>query len=229
MLDIPRIKYSHATQSWGKKTIFQGSLMTQLTKGFLIVFEGIDGTGKSTQLQMLASFLRENGHAVVETREPTNGKFGRRIRSLYKKRRSVSLEEELDLFLADRKEHVEELIKPALSAGKIVLCDRYYLSSAAYQGAAGLNPEEIIARNDFAPVPDLALVFDLDPVVAIRRITEKRGDTLNDFEQLDSLKKVASVFTGMQMAYIKRIDASGSAEAIGRLVQHHVRTLLHGE
>ncbi len=203
-------------------------MMTRLTKGILIVFEGIDGTGKSTQLQLLGSFLREKGHAVVETQEPTNGRFGRKIRSLYKKRSSLSAEEELDLFLADRKEHVEGVITPALSAKKIVLCDRYFLSSAAYQGAAGLNPKLIIARNSFAPDPDLALIFELDPIEAIRRITEKRGDTLNDFEQLDSLKKVASVFKRMQMDYIKRIDASGTPDAISRLVQQQVRTLLHG-
>ncbi len=201
--------------------------MTRLTKGLLIVFEGIDGTGKSSQLELLAAFLSKEGYDVVQTREPTNGRFGQKIRLLYQRRDSVSADDELDLFLADRKEHVEEVINPALAAKKIVLCDRYYLSTAAYQGGAGLDPNKIIQRNHFAPAPDLALVFELDPAESIRRITERRGDTLNDFEQLDSLKKVDSVFKKMQMTYIKRIDASGSIADISRIVQNHVMALLH--
>jgi len=200
--------------------------MTRLTEGLLIVFEGIDGTGKSTQLELLAAFLREHDYDVIETREPTSGTFGKKIRELYQNRDTVSSEEELELFLADRKEHVTNLIAPSLLEKKVVLCDRYYLSTAAYQGAAGLDPVKIIERNRFAPTPHLALIFELDPTESIRRITEKRRDTPNDFEQLDSLKKVDTVFKKMQLPFITRIDASQTEQSISRLVQNHVISLL---
>jgi dTMP kinase len=111
--------------------------MKRSKKGLLIVFEGIDGTGKSTQMSLLATALRQQGLEVLETREPTMGKFGQQIRALYNNRNGVTPEQELELFLADRREHVQNLLMPALMEGKIVLCDRYFLSTAAYQGCLG--------------------------------------------------------------------------------------------
>ncbi len=192
--------------------------------GRLIVFEGIDGTGKSTQLHLLQRYLEARGNRVVATREPTDGEYGQAIRSLYRNRNTLSREEELALFISDRREHVTTVIAPALALGRIVLCDRYFLSTAAYQGAAGLDPELIIARNGFAPPPDLALVFELDPREAVRRITEHRGELPNDFEQLDYLQKVDTVFRSMRLPYIRRIDASPAADQI----QQRVRTLVDG-
>ena len=132
--------------------------MIELSRGVLIVFEGIDGTGKSTQLALLSSSLKKDGYDVITTREPTDGRYGRQIRALYSNRVSVSREQELDLFLSDREEHVNEVIGPSLALKRIVLCDRYFLSTAAYQGAAGFDPLAIIERNNFAPMPDLALL-----------------------------------------------------------------------
>jgi len=192
--------------------------------GRLIVFEGIDGTGKSTQLHLLQRYLEACGNRVVATREPTDGEYGQAIRSLYHSRNTLSREEELALFMNDRREHVTTVIAPALALGRIVLCDRYFLSTAAYQGAAGLDPELIIAQNGFAPPPDLALVFELDPREAVRRITEHRGELPNDFEQLDYLQKVDTVFRSMRLPYIRRIDASPAADQI----QQRVRTLVDG-
>ncbi len=147
-----------------------------MRNGLLIAFEGIDGTGKSTQLQLLASFLQELGCRVITTREPTDGPFGRRIRELYVDRDSCSPEEELELFIEDRRQHVQELIEPQLRAGSIVLTDRYYFSTAAYQGAAGMDVEGIFTRNGFAPVPDLVILLTMDPEVSIARIREGRGE-----------------------------------------------------
>lgn len=143
--------------------------------GLLIVFEGTDGTGKSTQLQLLAKALQEKGLPVLTTREPTEGEYGQKIRQLYAHRHTVSLERELDLFLADRKEHVEQLLSPALRSGKVILCDRYYLSTVAYQGAAGLDPQLILSLNDFAPEPDLALLFHAPIQTGVSRIIQGRG------------------------------------------------------
>ncbi len=129
-------------------------------------------------------------------------------------RNGVSRKEELELFLADRREHVENLLLPALGDGKIVLCDRYYLSTVAYQGAAGFDLDEIMKMNSFAPQPDLALIFQATPATSIERITKKRGDNLNDFEQAESLAKVATVFDSLDLPYIRRIDATGTIESI---------------
>ncbi len=221
--------------------------MKRVKKGLLIVFEGIDGTGKSTQMSLLAASLRQQGLDVLETREPTMGQFGGQIRALYTSRNVVTREEELELFLADRREHVQELLLPALAAGKIVLCDRYFLSTAAYQGCldafgpfstipdasdtqpsptVGFTPAEIIEKNSFAPTPDLALLFSLSPQAGIQRIITGRGDTLNDFEREAALEKVAAIFDGLKLPYIHRIDASGSIESVHQSVLEAVRALL---
>ena len=195
-------------------------------RGLLIVFEGTDGTGKSTQHQLLEKYLVERNLPVVSTREPTDGTFGQKIRELYTNRSKFSPEEELKLFLNDRKQHVDELIKPTLSKGKIVLCDRYFLSTAAYQGAAGFDPETILERNSFAPDPDLALLFQVPPATGSKRIIHGRGDTPNDFEQLETLKKVAAIFSSLNRSYIRPIDATGSIDTVHKLVLQHVIPLL---
>ena len=200
--------------------------MIALSRGVLIVFEGIDGTGKSTQLALLSSSLKKDGYDVITTREPTDGRYGRQIRALYSNRVSVSREQELDLFLSDREEHVNEVIGPSLALKRIVLCDRYFLSTAAYQGAAGFDPLAIIERNSFAPMPDLALLLEISPEESIRRITEKRGDLLNDFEQLESLKQVDTIFSAMQLPCIRRIDASKTVGQIHQQIRITVTELL---
>ena len=177
-------------------------------RGRFIVFEGVDGTGKSTQLPLLADYLRSMGIVVVETREPTNGSYGKKIRELYGNRGDYSLEEELNLFVKDRREHVAKLITPALAAGKTVLCDRYYFSTAAYQGAAGGVVEQIFIANSFAPEPDLVLLLKMEPEESVRRIRELRSEQLNDFEQLDQLSKVAAIYESFTHNCITRIDAA---------------------
>ena len=200
--------------------------MSKTRKGTFIVFEGIDGTGKSTQINRLADVLLKMGHDVVVTREPTEGVFGQRIRALYQNRSAVSAADELDLFIKDRHEHIETLINPSLEAGKIVLCDRYFLSTAAYQGAAGCSPETILAHHRFAPEPDLAIIIEVPPQICIGRIIEKRGDQLNDFEQLESLKKVDSIFKQMDLPYLQRIDGSLAEEEVHRQVRGLIQRFL---
>ncbi|MFZ5799516.1 MAG: dTMP kinase, partial [Thermodesulfobacteriota bacterium] len=150
--------------------------MNDANKGILIAIEGIDGTGKSTQVGLLARYLRGKGCEVIETREPTGGPYGRRIRELFVDRSSCTLEEELNLFIEDRRQHVREVIAPALERGLIVLTDRYYFSTAAYQGAAGMNPAEVFARNSFAPRPDLVILLTMSPEISLVRIRESRGE-----------------------------------------------------
>lgn len=195
-------------------------------KGLLIVFEGTDGTGKSTQLNLLWRYLIAHGYPVITTREPTEGRYGRKIRKLYTNRHNHSPEEELELFLADRREHVTTLLLPALEKGTIVLCDRYFLSTAAYQGAIGFDPESILEQNTFAPDPDVALLFRASLETGLKRITSGRGDALNDFEQRESLEKVAAIFAAIKRPYIRIIDAEGSIDDVHQRVLQQVTPLL---
>ena len=195
-------------------------------KGVLIVFEGTDGTGKSTQLQLLSRYLQDKGYPVITTSEPTEGLYGQRIRELYVNRSKYSQDQELELFLADRREHVHNLLVPALEQGKVILCDRYFLSTAAYQGARGFDPEEIMTLNHFAPDPDLALLFQVPLDTGLKRITSGRGDELNDFEQRESLDHVAAIFSSIKRPYIRRIDSTGSIKEVHRMVIEHVNPLL---
>ncbi len=194
--------------------------------GLLIAFEGIDGTGKSTQLRLLADYLQEQQCPVVVTREPTDGTWGGKIRQLYVDRGSCTPEEELELFLRDRREHVETLLRPRLAEGAIVLTDRYYFSTAAYQGAAGLDVDDIFRRNGFAPVPDLVFLLTMAPELSVSRIEQGRGERCNDFEQIDQLKKVASLFAAFKDPCIRRVDAAGDPAAVHGRIRQEVDALL---
>ncbi len=191
-----------------------------MSKGQLIAFEGIDGTGKSTQIKLLADYLRAQGREVVETREPTDSSYGRRIRELYVNRSTCTPEEELELFIQDRRLHVQELIAPALATGSVVLTDRYYYSTAAYQGASGLEPAEILARNNFAPKPDLVILLTMPPELSAERIRIGRGEQPNAFEQLDALRKTAAIFAAFTDSCICRVDATQSVSAVHEQIQH---------
>ena len=197
-----------------------------MKRGLLIAFEGIDGTGKSTKLPLLADWLRGQGCAVVETREPTDGPYGREIRALYRDRSRVSRERELELFVLDRRQHVTECILPALEQGRIVLTDRYYFSTAAYQGAGGSDPAAIFAANAFAPEPDLVLLLTLPVGEGVARIRDLRGETLNDFERQEQLEKVAALFASFPHDCIVRIQAARPVAAVQAAIREAVRPLL---
>ena len=141
----------------------------------LIAFEGIDGSGKSTQAAMLADVFRAEGREVVLTREPTHGPHGTKIRQSFTTGR-LTAQEELELLVADRKEHVAGLISPALARGAVVIIDRYYYSTVAYQGARGLDAQAVLELNrSGAPRPALVVLVDLDPRVALERISARAG------------------------------------------------------
>ena len=168
-----------------------------MSQGLFIVIEGIDGTGKSTQSTRLAEWFRSRGRVVVLSREPTDGPWGKKLRESATTGR-LSAEEELECFLNDRREHVEMSIKPALAEGKVVILDRYYFSTMAYQGARGFDPAEIRRRNEaFAPQPDLLLILDLSVESAHGRIGA-RGDTANEFEQRDTLTRCREIFLSLR-------------------------------
>jgi dTMP kinase len=194
--------------------------------GKLIVFEGIDGSGKTKHLMRTVKWLQQQGYQVLALCEPTYGPPGLKLRNSAQEGR-LSAEEELNLFLEDRRWNVEKNILPALQSGKIVLLDRFYYSSIAYQGARGLDPEEIRRRNEaFAPTPDRVLLFDVESEIAVERIQQKRGDSPNLFEKLDYLRRVRDIFLSLTDPYIIRIDSSGPVEDVWQQVEAAIRPIL---
>lgn len=186
-----------------------------MERGILIALEGIDGAGKSTQVRLLAERLRDAALTVHTTREPTDGPWGRKIRQSAIEGR-MSLEDEYQAFLHDRREHVETLIAPALTAGEVVITDRYYFSTAAYQGARGMDPAQIIAENEaFAPSPDLLVVLELDVTDGLARV-DHRGQGSDEFEHADALARCAAIFAALDRPELVRLDARQDPEAVHR-------------
>lgn len=187
-----------------------------MNRGRLVVFEGVDGSGKSTQLRRLAESLRARGVDPLVTKEPTDGPWGQRIRAMARSGERVAREEELRWFIEDRREHVATELAPALAAGRIVLCDRYYLSTVAYQGARGFDPAQLLADAEAEfPLPDLALLFVVDPAAGLARVAARGGVAEPAFEEAAYLSRVAAVFAAIDRPYLARIDASGDVEAVG--------------
>lgn len=191
-----------------------------MNRGKLVAFEGIDGCGKSTQLRALVAALRADGRDVVVTHEPTDGPTGRRIREMARSGEALAPEQELRWFVDDRREHVRELIGPALDAGKLVVTDRYFLSTVAYQGARGLDAARILAESEAEfPVPDLVVLLELDPDAALERIRARGGALESVFERADFLRAVADVFASVERDYIARVAAAGDAAAIAARIR----------
>jgi dTMP kinase len=195
--------------------------------GRLLVFEGLDGCGKSTQIERLARALREAGGDVLLTCEPTDGAWGRRLREMARGGEPVATEEELRWFVEDRREHVAQILAPALEAGRIVLTDRYYLSSVAYQGARGLDWRRILEASEAEfPRPDLVLLLEIEPETGLARV-RARGDALETvFERRDFLERVAEIFRAVERAYIERVPAGGTPEQVHAAVRARVAARL---
>ncbi len=199
-----------------------------MKRGFLIVFEGIDGAGKSTQAEILISRLRERGFDLVYFREPSGSRWGREIKRKARDPDSITPAEELELFQKDRKENVEKNLKPALERNKIVVLDRYYFSTIAYQGAKGIDEERIKRMNEeFAVEPDLVFILDIDPREGLDRIKNRRKkDRL--FERADYLAKVRQIFRGFKGKKFIHIDARMPKEVISARIEKHVLRLIGG-
>jgi dTMP kinase len=190
--------------------------------GLFIVLEGIDGTGKSTQARRLGEWFVSQGREVVLSREPTNGPWGKKLRESASTGR-LAPQDELQYFLNDRRQHVEEKIAPALAAGKVVILDRYYFSTMAYQGARGFDPVEIRRMNEeFAPVPDLLLILDLDVDTAHDRIGH-RGDSTNEFEKHESLTRCREIFLALKdEPFVRVIDSNAPLDEVSERIRKAV-------
>ncbi len=198
----------------------------KLRKGILVVLEGIDGSGKTTQARSLLRRLRSRGWEAVFFREPTRGRWGREIKRKAARDGSLTPEEELGLFIKDRRENVEKNLKPALKMGKIVVLDRYYFSTIAYQGAKGIDPARVRRLNEaFAARPDLVIVLDVDAGAGLARIAgRKTRDEL--FEREDYLARVRQIFRGLRGRNIIHLDGRSDRRSVGRAIWGHVEKLL---
>lgn len=191
-----------------------------LSQGLLIAFEGIDGAGKTTLALLLRERLRREGYDVIYLKEPTDGKWGQRIKEITKGLKPrPSPEEELHFFLRDRMEDVEQNIQPALKDRKIVIMDRYYFSTMAYQGALGLHVEEIRRLNEkFAPKPTLVFILRLAPRIALSRIMNGRKEKTTIFEREDYLMDVQRIYDGFREPYIQPIESIYSVEIVSQTI-----------
>ena len=179
----------------------------------LIDLEGIDGCGKSTQSKFLMKKFEENNEKTIILKEPTSGKYGKKLWEMLSGKREATTEQILDLFVMDRKEHVDDKINPALKEGKIVLMDRYYYSTMAYQAAAGIDVNRIRKDNEFAPKPDIVLIFDLPADLAMKRV---KGHSVADvFEKEEHLEKVRAAYLNLRDDPLVRIiDSTRTPEEI---------------
>jgi dTMP kinase len=206
-----------------------------------VTFEGPEGAGKSTALKFIAAKLTELGESVVTTREPGGGPLGKRIRQMLLEEGEVSAETELLLFLADRANHVQTLVVPALQSGSIVLCDRHADSTIVYQGfGRGLDLEFLRAGNQFATkglVPDLTLLFDLDPKIGLERLNivektlfdsnEKRRDVNRlDREPLEFHTKVRNGFLAIAKEEPNRFVVINAEKPANELAEEAFNTIL---
>jgi dTMP kinase len=190
----------------------------RLKKGLLIVFEGVDGSGKSTQVELLARKLARKGLDVRTLREPTREKWGEKIRELSKSKNSVSPENELKLFVRDRKENVKKNIKPALDSGLVVILDRYFYSTLAYQGAKGIPLEKIRQlHRKFAPRPDIVFILDVPVSQSLRRIKD-RPVIYPLYEDKDYLRKVREIFLHLNEPECVVLDGRQPAKEVSQQV-----------
>ena len=200
-------------------------------RGVLLALEGVDGSGKTTQVHLLAEALRSRGWEVVLTREPTAFATGEKLRRyLAGSTRHLSPNAELVLFLDDRREHVARVIRPALDAGRIVITDRYYYSSVAYQGALGLDPDRILAANEaWAPRPRLVFILSLPAALAVARLRRSPGRGRQVSEDRDYLEQVAAIYASLTGEHIHRLQAAASPEALhARILEITLKNLQGG-
>ena len=196
--------------------------MVKLTQGVLIAIEGIDGSGKTTQIKKVAQILRERSYQITITHEPNhNSPYYSDIKNKVKKERTkVPPEKELDWYIKDRKWDLENNILPALQKNNVVLVDRYYLSNAAYQGALQkFSPEYVLEKNSFAKKPDLWIILDVEVALGQSRlkkrdkITGVLEDHLEFAEFQEKVRKNYRKLANMDLGgKIEWIDASTGEE-----------------
>ena len=197
--------------------------------GVLITLEGVEGSGKTTQMMRLERWLRQRGRKVERTREPDGTRLGLAVRRLFD-RAGIRPEPlvEVFLFMAARQQHVAEKIRPWLTRGRVILCDRYADATVAYQGyGRGVDPDlirELNVRATSGVLPDLTLLFDLDPTEGLRRIKGRRLDHF-EREAVAFHRRVRRGYLEIHRAEPKRVRLIRAAQAPGE-VEAEVRAIV---
>lgn len=206
-----------------------------MKKSLFIVIDGIDGSGKSEIVKMLHNYLfsKNKKYRILTTREPTNGAYGSRIRKMLRdeKNPKSSSRKLTELFIKDRQEHLNIVIQPFLKNSNkselhIVLCDRYYYSTIAFQGAQGVDIRYIIAKNKKFRKPDVAFILDVEPSIALERISSREKEK---FEQLGFMKSIRRNFLELPKLLkdnIKIIDSSKTLSKVFEEIRREVDKII---
>ena len=194
-------------------------------KGYFISFEGIDGSGKSTQIQKLAKFLEASDFDIVITREPGGSIGGEEIRNLLLQGNinRWSAETEILLFTAARRDHLERIILPALEEGKIVICDRFTDSTRMYQGMRGVNLRNLVDTLNEKVIkfdPDLTIVIDINPEISLKRAKSRKivEERFEDFG-VDLQIKMRKGFLELAKEFSNRIEVVNGQQSIDKLAK----------
>jgi dTMP kinase len=206
-------------------------------RGFFITFEGIEGSGKSTQIGILARYLTRKGHRVIVTREPGGTRFGEQIRKILLSVRNHRLDPraELLLYLASRTQHLEEIIRPALRKGRVVLCDRFSDATLAYQGfGRRLDMKFVQPAVHYAAkgmTPDLTLLLELDVRKGLNRVRHRGRSNRLDQEQRAFHERVRSGYLRLarkDRRRIKMVEASRDPKTVADEIRRMVDRRLDG-
>jgi len=193
--------------------------------GLFIVVDGIDGSGKSEIIKMLHNYLfsKNKKYRLLTTREPTNGKYGNQIRKMLRNEKDPqsSSSKLMELFVKDREEHLKNTIEPFLKKSdehelNIVLCDRYYHSTIAFQGAQGLDINELIKKNGKFRKPDITFILDAEPELALKRIEYREKEK---FEKLEFMKKIRTNFLKLPGLLKDNIKIINSNKTLGEVFE----------
>jgi len=193
--------------------------------GLFIVVDGIDGSGKSEIIKMLHNYLfsKNKKYRLLTTREPTNGKYGNQIRKMLRNEKDPqsSSSKLMELFVKDREEHLKNTIEPFLKKSdehelNIVLCDRYYHSTIAFQGAQGLDINELIKKNGKFRKPDITFILDAEPELALKRIEYREKEK---FEKLEFMKKIRKNFLKLPGLLKDNIKIINSNKTLGEVFE----------
>ena len=194
-------------------------------KGYFISFEGIDGSGKSTQIQRLAKFLEALGLNVIITREPGGSVGGEEIRNLLLQGNvdRWSAETEILLFTAARRDHLERIILPALEEGKIVICDRFADSTRMYQGMRGPNLRNLVDSLNEKVIkfdPDLTILIDINPEISLKRAKSRKTveERFEDFG-VELQMKMRKGFIELAKEFSNRIEVVNGQQSVDKLTQ----------
>ncbi len=202
-----------------------------MKSGLFVTFEGGDGAGKTTLVHGIARILEHRGLPILMTRAPGGTELGQRVRDLllHGKEYAIAKRAEFYLFLADRAQHVQQLIRPALDEGRIVLCDRFNDSTIAYQGhARGLTEEKVAEECAFACEglqPDCTFYLDISPKVGMRRIKKVGIRDRIEAESLDFHEKIRNAFLRIAERDKKRVHVLDATRSIKEVEQQALETL----